>query len=192
MTNIIELQTTRLKLRQWQPSDYSHFAVMNADPEQMQFYPWLLTTDESNALADRFRSLITQQGWGFWAVEHIEDGKFIGFVGLHRPTYELAFTPCVEIGWRIAKQYWRNGYATEAASAVLRAAFECVGLMEVLAFTAVINHKSQAVMRRLHVINTQQNFEHPLVPENHPLREHVLYRMDKLQWMKLNIQAIPS
>ena len=182
MTHIIEPQTPRLKLRQWIAGDFPLFATMNADPEQMQYDPCLLTTEESNALAERFQSLVAEQGWGFWAVEKTDNGKFIGFVGLHKPAYELSITPCVEIGWRIAKEYWGRGYATEAARAALAVGFEQLLLTEIVAFTAVINKKSEAVMRRLNMVNTGKNFEHPLVPDNHPLKEHVLYGIDADSW----------
>jgi ribosomal-protein-alanine N-acetyltransferase len=103
---------------------------------------------------------------------------------LHKPTIELPFTPCTEIGWRISKKYWRNGYATEGAKIVLKYAFEILNLEEVVSFTSVINKKSESVMKKINMINTNKNFEHPNLPLNHPLREHVLYKIRKEDWQK--------
>jgi len=183
MNQIIELATKRLKLRQWCQEDWPSFATLNADPVVMEYYPNVLSTEESNAIAQKFQALIAERGWGFWAVETMDEKQFIGFVGLHKPTYQLPVTPCVEIGWRLAKQYWGKGYATEAAKASLAVAFGKLDLPEVYSFTSVTNKRSQAVMERLQMINTMRNFEHPMIPENSPLREHVLYRIDK-EWFK--------
>ena len=182
MTKIVEIDTPRLKLRQWQQEDWPVFAKMNANPEVMKYYPRVLSTAESNAMAQKLAKLISQRGWGFWAVEKRDEKKFIGFVGLNIPSYELPVTPCVEIGWRLGKEYWGCGYATEAAKASLALAFETLNLSEIYSFTSVANKKSQAVMQRLSMINTKQNFEHPIIPEKHPLREHVLFKIDKTTW----------
>lgn len=173
---IYELETDRLKLRQWRSEDYPLFAAMNADPRVMEYFPALLSPAESDALAARIEALIAEKGWGFWAVEVKAGERFAGFVGLHEPDY-LPFSPCVEIGWRLAYDFWGQGYATEAATEVLKFAFEILHLSEVFSFTAVVNVRSQAVMQRLKMQNTNQNFEHPKVPIGHPLREHVLYRI---------------
>lgn len=186
----IELETERLLLRQWHKNDYSEFATMNADPVVMEYYPDILSGEQSNALADKFKNIISQRGWGFWAIELKYDGSFIGFTGLNEPGYALSFNPCVEIGWRLDKKYWGNGYATEAAKAVLDFAFTELGLKEVLSFTPVANLRSRALMERLDMLNTEQNFVHPLVPtigsRNNSLSEHVLYRIDKSGWMTGN------
>lgn len=185
MASIIELETERLQLRQWRKADWPIFAEINADPEVMKYYPKVLTANESNEMAQKLASLLTERGWGFWAVEIRNEKKFIGFVGLHEPRYELPVSPCVEIGWRLAKQFWGYGYATEAANACLKLAFETLSLTEIYSFTSVSNVKSQAVMERLQMINTGKNFEHPMIPENNLLREHVLYKIDKLRWSQL-------
>jgi len=177
MKKITELKTTRLKLRQWRKEDWPLFAELNADPEVMAFYPSTLTTDESNAMADKISGLINENGWGFWAVEIRAQQPFIGFVGLHQPSYKLPVTPCVEIGWRLAKAYWGNGYATEAAQCALTFAFEQLHLDEVFSFASLANTKSEAVMQRIGMVNTHKNFNHPMIPTDHPLAEHVLYRI---------------
>ena len=184
MTELIEVQTERLILRQWRKEDWPEFATINADPAVMEFYPCTLSTEESNALAQKLEFLISEKGWGLWAVESISEKSFMGFVGLHKTTYDLPVTPCVEIGWRLAKEYWGKGYATEAAKASLYIAFNRLGLSEVFSFTSVLNKKSWEVMERLRMTNTHENFEHPILPKNHPLREHVLYRINKQQWVE--------
>ena len=181
-TKITELDTERLRLRQWQAEDYPPFALINADPDVMAFYPACLTVAESDSLAQKIEALLKQKGWGFWAVELKNEGNFIGFVGLHEPQYELPFKPCIEIGWRLAKNYWGRGYATEAAQAALKFAFEKLRLDEVVSFTSLNNRRSEAVMQRLHMVNTGNNFEHPSIAVGHPLREHLLYKITKAQW----------
>jgi RimJ/RimL family protein N-acetyltransferase len=177
------LETARLQLRQWQPQDYPPFAAMGADPDVMAYFPHLLTPEQSNAMADNIRKKLTDQGWGFWAVEIKASGDFAGFVGLNQPQYPLSCSPCVEVGWRLAKAYWGQGYATEAGHAALEFAFNTLNLTEVVSFTSVLNLRSQAVMRRLGMQDVRQNFEHPLVPEGDRLREHVLYKICRADWL---------
>ena len=176
---LIEIETQRLKLRQWKKEDRPLFAKINADPDVMRFYPNVLDERESNDLADKMESLIIEKGWGFWAVEIKNENKFIGFVGLNEPEYDLPVGLCTEIGWRLAKGFWGNGFATEAAKACLEVAFIKLGLSEVYSFTPTSNKKSQAVMERLGMVNTNNNFNHPMVPENSSLSEHLLYKIDK-------------
>ncbi|MDE1460964.1 GNAT family N-acetyltransferase [Spartinivicinus poritis] len=185
MVEIATLKTERLTLRQWQSEDYKFFAALNADPVVMKYFPSCLSAVQSDAFADKLVSLIAKRGWGLWAVELKDTAQFIGFVGLHQPEAELPFTPCVEIGWRLAKAYWGVGYATEAAQAALQFAFDTLNLNEVVSFTSVTNKQSQAVMQRLGMVNTRQNFEHPSVSAESPLREHVLYKITKQQWSTL-------
>ena len=184
MTEIIELKTGRLRLRQWKQEDYPAFAKLNADPEVMKYYPEMLNEKDSNDMAQRFEALLAYRGWGFWVVEKLDEKKFMGFVGLHEPTYDLPITPCVEIGWRLAKECWGYGYASEAAKASLEVAFKKLDLPEVYSFTSVLNKKSQAVMEKLGMVNMKQNFDHPMIPKDSPLREHVLYKIDKQGWME--------
>jgi len=183
MVKISEIETNRLILRQWLPSDYLPFSKLNADLDVMKYYPNTLTESESNSFANKIKTLISKRGWGFWAVVLKDGGCFIGFAGLHKPEVDLPFSPCVEIGWRLSKKYWGNGYATEAAKAALEYAFEVLQLNEVVSFTSVKNIKSKSVMERLNMVNVMQNFEHPNIPVGHHLREHVLYKITKAQWL---------
>jgi RimJ/RimL family protein N-acetyltransferase len=177
----IELETERLRLRQWTDADLEPFAALNADPDVMAYFPETLERSASNATARKIRALIAQHGWGFWAVEVKREHPFIGFVGLHEPEADLPFSPCVEVGWRLAATHWGRGYATEAARKALRFAFDHQNLEEVVAFTAVGNWRSRKVMARLQMVESE-TFDHPEIPEGHPLRQHVLYRLGRDAW----------
>ncbi|MGA7925319.1 MAG: GNAT family N-acetyltransferase [Candidatus Sulfotelmatobacter sp.] len=172
------ISTERLVLRQWRDSDREAFAHMNADPRVMEFMPSVLSTEESDALADRIEAHFRQHGFGLCAVERRQDGSFIGFIGLSVPTFVAPFTPCVEIGWRLAADYWGQGLATEGAKAVVRHGFETIGLGELVSFTVPANTRSCRVMEKLGMShNAADDFDHPRLPEQHPLRRHVLYRL---------------
>lgn len=176
---IIKPATERLCLRQWQDSDYAAFARLNADPRVMEHFPACLEAEASDELANRCRTLIAERGWSIWAVELRQTRSFIGSVGLHIPTYDFPFNPCVEIGWRLAANYWGKGYAAEAAQAALQVGFNTLGLEEVVAFTALLNKRSQALMECLGMRREAWTFEHPAVPPGSPLREHCLYRLGR-------------
>jgi len=183
--HITELSTPRLRLRQWRASDLAPFAALNADPQVMEFMPGCLTAAESDALARRFESEIARQGWGLWAAESRAGAAFIGYVGLHAPTFEAHFTPCVEIGWRLARAGWGAGFATEAARECLRFAFETLALSEVVSYTVPLNRRSRAVMERLGMLHdAADDFDHPRLPAGHALRRHVLYRLSREDWWR--------
>lgn len=173
------LATPRLVLAPWTEQDLAPFAALNADPEVMRYFPKTMSTEESDALVDRLRGMWTEHGYGFSAVRRREDDAFIGMVGIQKvlnPAYP--FAPAVEVGWRLAKAYWRQGYASEAARAALAHGFDVLGLAEIVAFTATSNLPSQAVMASLGMTrDPSDDFQHPLLPEDHPLRLHVLYRL---------------
>ncbi len=182
MTMIVEIETKRLLLRQWREDDLADFALLNSDPEVMEYLPKVLSKQESDNLADKIINLISENGWGFWAVETKSDNSFIGFVGLHEPKYELPVKPCVEVGWRLARKYWGNGYATEAGKASLEFAFETLNLENIYSFTSVANLKSESVMKRLKLVDQNVNFNHPSISEDSVYREHVLYKINKDVW----------
>jgi RimJ/RimL family protein N-acetyltransferase len=172
-----ELRTERLLLRQWRDEDLEPFAALNADPIVMEHFPSTMTRERSDAWAEMCRQKIDERGWGIWAVEVVETGAFIGFVGLNEPLFDAHFTPAVEVGWRLARHAWGKGYATEAARAALDYAFDEVGLDEVVSFTAPENLRSQRVMQKLGMTRDPvDDFDHPNLPEGHRLRRHVLYR----------------
>ncbi len=175
----IELETQRLLLRQWRAADREPFAALNADPIVMEYFPSALTKAESDALADRCERLISERGWGAWATEIKATGEFIGMVGLNIPRADLPLSPCVEILWRLAKPYWRQGFATEAARGALRVGFEVLTLPEIVSFTVPSNTRSRRVMERLDMKMDAATFEHPGLPEGHVLRTHCSYRLSR-------------
>ncbi|HEY1889399.1 MAG TPA: GNAT family N-acetyltransferase [Steroidobacteraceae bacterium] len=174
----LSLTTARLRLRAWRPEDLPQFAALNADPRVMEHFPKVLTAQESDrqaaAIADQFQ----KQGFGFWAVEVSGVADFVGFVGLSMPSFEAHFTPCVEIGWRLAREHWGHGYATEAARAAADYGFCRFGLTEIVAFAVPANRRSRRVMEQLGMTHSvDDDFDHPRLPPGHPLRRHVLYRL---------------
>lgn len=175
--DVAELRTERLLLRAWRPDDRDPYAALNADPVVMEHFPAPLTRAESDAHVDRVLAAFAEHGWGLWAVEVPGEADFIGFVGLAIPRFEAPFTPCVEVGWRLARSAWGRGYAPEGAMEALRFAFDDLGLDEVLSFTAVGNAKSRRVMEKIGLTHDPaDDFDHPNLPPGHRLRRHVLYR----------------
>jgi RimJ/RimL family protein N-acetyltransferase len=183
----MELETPRLVLRQWKDQDYSKFADLNADTSVMEFFPKHLSRIESDNIANKFRALIDKHGWGFWAIELKKTGEFIGFTGLYAPKDILPFSPCVEIGWRLLKEFWGFGVAPEAAKEALQFAFSSLELNEVVSFATVNNLKSQSVMRKIGMENSNQNFMHPDIDPGSPLYEHVLFKISRSRWVELSL-----
>ena len=172
------LTTKRLILRPWREADLAPFAAMNADPRVMAFMPAILTRGESDAMVARCHAHFDHHGFGLWAAEEPGVAPFIGFIGLACPRFEARFTPCVEVGWRLAVDHWGRGYATEGARTVLEFGFETAGLEEIVSFTTVGNARSRAVMARLGMArDPADDFDHPRIAAGHPLRRHVLYRI---------------
>ena len=172
-------------LRQWREDDREPFAAMNADPAVMAHLPSVLDREESDTLLDRLSAAVEARGWGLWAVERRDTGELLGFTGLSVPRHPLPFMPCVEVGWRLARPAWGKGFATEAAREALWVAFDQLGLEEVVSFTAVGNVRSRAVMHRLGMVrDPADDFDHPALPEGHPLRAHVLYRLGRGGWTR--------
>jgi RimJ/RimL family protein N-acetyltransferase len=180
MNVVGELRTHRLCLRRWCAMDREPFAALNADPRVMEHFPAPLSHEESDTLAARIESHFEQHGFGLWAVEIVDVAPFAGFIGLSVPRFEAHFTPCIEIGWRLAKEFWGSGYATEGARAVLAFGFEQLRLPAIVSFTVLGNLRSRRVMERLGMTrNPADDFNHPALPEGHPLQRHVLYRLSR-------------
>jgi ribosomal-protein-alanine N-acetyltransferase len=178
--DMVIAQTERLTLRHWQESDRQPFARLNADPRVMEFMASLLTEAESGALADRIEEHFEEHGFGLCAAEVTGEQSFIGFIGLAIPAFQAEFTPCVEIGWRLAAEYWGRGFATEGAREMVRYAFEVIGLESLVSLTVPANIRSRRVMEKLGMThNPRDDFEHPKLPEGHALRHHVLYRLNR-------------
>jgi ribosomal-protein-alanine N-acetyltransferase len=175
------LVTDRLILRAWRAEDRAPFAALNADPRVMEFLPGLLSQADSDAMADRIVAHFAEHGCGFWAVEIPGVAPFIGFVGLAIPKFSAHFTPCVEIGWRLAARFWGKGYASEAALAALQDGFTRLDMNEIVAFTVPANIRSRAVMERIGMRrDPADDFDHPSLAADHPLVRHVLYRIRRL------------
>ena len=176
-----ELTTDRLLLRQWQGADKDQFARMNADPIVMEHFPSTLSRQQSDEFVDRMREHLDEHGWGLWAVDVRDTGEFIGFVGLWPAGFDPFMSEeLVEIGWRLKESAWGQGYATEAARAALDHAFDVLGLAQVVSFTSLTNVRSQAVMQRIGMArDTSSDFEHPRLPDGHPLKPHVVYRIGR-------------
>lgn len=146
----------------------------------MEFMPALLSPVESDALIARIDAHFDRRGFGLFAVELLENGNSIGYVGLAVPSFGAPFMPAVEIGWRLAFDSWGCGFATEGARAVARYAFNNLGLDSLVSFTVPANLRSCRVMEKIGMTHDpRDDFDHPSLPEGHPLRRHVLYRLKR-------------
>lgn len=192
----IELDTARLRLRTWREADRAPFAALNADPAVMEFFPALQSRIQSDASIDAWMAQFAERGFSNWAVETRDGNAFIGFVGLSVPRRQLPFacaSPCVEIGWRLARTAWGQGYASEAARGALAVGFERLGLDEIVSFTALGNARSRAVMQRIGMhLDPAGEFDHPALPEGHVLRRHCLYRLARVDWLAQQTRQAPQ
>lgn len=179
------IETPRLILRPWQEEDLEPFAQLNADSRVMEYFPGLKTRAESDSSIKFMSDHIEKYGWGFWATSLKQTGEFIGFIGLEHVDFQAPFTPAVEIGWRLAFDYWGKGYATEGAIASLKYGFEKLNLNEIISFTVVQNMRSRAVMERIGMHHDpKDDFDHPKLAPGHSLRRHVLYRLKRIEWLE--------
>ncbi len=179
-TRLGGLRTDRLRLRPWRESDREPLAALNADPLVMEHMPAALSRAESDTLLAALNAEIEARGFGVWAVEVPGVVALAGFAGLQVPTFEAPFTPCVEVVWRLARDVWGRGYATEAARAAVEDGFARLGLTEILSWTVPGNVRSRRVMEKLGMRRSpSDDFDHPRMAEGHPLRRHVLYRLGR-------------
>jgi len=192
MKSIPVLNTDRLILRPWQAQDRAPFTAINRDPAVMQFMPALLSAEETNAFVDRIELHFNQHGFGLWAAQLRYTDQFIGYIGLAVPRFQAPFMPAVEIGWRLASEFWRRGLATEGARAVIDHAFRVLSLPALVSFTVPANLPSRRVMEKLGMTHDPaDDFDHPLLQEGHALRRHVLYRLNRPR-RESNLPAIVS
>jgi len=176
------LETERLLIRNWRDEDRNLFREINRDPKVMEFFPWRRTYEEADAMLERLRTMIEETGLGFYALEEKESGEPVGFCGIGPASISPVMPEeTIEIGWRLATRYWGKGYATEAAQAVLKYAFEDRRLDAVLSFAVAENTRSTAVMRRIGLRRLAiLDFDHPRVPDTHPhLKRHVVYGLTR-------------
>jgi RimJ/RimL family protein N-acetyltransferase len=171
-----EIRTDRLLMRRWLDSDRAPFAALNGDPQTLVYFPATLDREASDALIATIEARFELQGYGLWALEVAATGEFIGFTGLNPLVDAVPGAGGMEIGWRLARQAWHHGYATEAARAAVGVAFDGAGLPELWSMTAVLNEPSQAVMRRIGMTEVAR-FDHPRIPADHPTRPHVTYHL---------------
>ena len=172
-----KIETSRLILREWRDQDLQEFAGINQDAKVLEFLPAPLSAQESAEWINRIKKHFIDHGFGLWAAELKDSGELIGYAGLSIPSFEAHFTPCVEIGWRLASKYWGRGYATEAAKKVLEIGFTEFGLKEVVSFTVPANMRSIRVMEKIGMSrDVAGDFYHPKLPRDHALALHVLYR----------------
>ncbi len=178
MVQIAVIHTKRLILRPWREADFSPFAKINADRRVMECFPAILSSEESDRLAEKISQETEKKGWGFWAVEVIRGAPFIGFIGLGEVDASYPFSPAVEIGWRLAYDFWNQGYATEGAQGALQYGFQTLHLREIVSFTPVGNLRSRKVMEKIGMKrDPRDDFDHPKIAANSLLRRHVLYRL---------------
>ncbi|MDX2015028.1 MAG: GNAT family N-acetyltransferase [Myxococcaceae bacterium] len=179
------LTTARLVLRDWRDDDLPAFRALNADAEVMRFFPSTLSADESDALAKRVRAHLAREGFGLWAVSPGGSNELLGMVGLARVSFDAAFTPAVEVAWRLKRSAWGQGLATEAARAAVAFGFTALGLSHLVSFTVPANQPSRRVMEKLGFRHdAAEDFLHPRLPAGHPLRLHVLYRLPYEAWAR--------
>ena len=178
MSAVTALSSERVSLRRWRDGDREAFAAMNSDARVMEFFRSRLSRAESDAMIYGIERHFSQHGFGLWALEVPDVAPLVGFVGLAIARFDAPFTPCVEVGWRLAFEHWGHGYATEAARLALGYGFGTLALPEIVSFTTATNHRSRAVMERLGMRHdAADDFDYPTMPEGHPLRPHVLYRL---------------
>lgn len=179
-------ETKRLILREWQNSDIAPFAAMGQDPLVMEYFPDLLTPEESSGVIDRIKTVFKENGFCFYACELKSTAEFIGFIGLSVPKFKAHFTPCVEIGWRISSEHWGKGYATEGALKCLEVGFEEFNLNEIVSIAVKGNFRSHKVMDKIGMQrDLSSDFLHPNLASTHKLAPHLLYRMSKPLWLSL-------
>lgn len=171
-------ESSRLGFRRWKESDKELFSRMNSDEKVMRYFPKTLSREESDKFFHRIVEHFKEKGYGLWAVEIKETKEFIGFIGFLYTTFEAEFTPCVEIGWRLDNKYWNKGYATEGAKSCLDYGFRNLNFSSIYSFTAEINKPSENVMKKIGMKKVGE-FRHPKVEEGSPLKNHVLYSIDK-------------
>ena len=170
-------KSKRLGFRNWNESDIIPFTLLNKDPEVMKFFPNTLTHLEVKSFIEKNNAHYNTYGYNLYAVDTIEDELFIGFIGFFQVNFNAFFTPCIEIGWRLKKEAWNKGYATEGAQRCLSHGFNVLGFNEIYSFTAINNVKSERVMQKIDMKKLGY-FQHPKLEHGHPLKKHVVYKIE--------------
>ena len=181
MTTTYLFTSLRLGFRNWTDADIVPLATLNADPEVMEFFPAIQELQQTKEFIARMQELMTTHGYCYYAVDLLHNGAFIGFIGLAEKTFEAAFTPCVDIGWRISKEYWNKGYATEGAQRCLKYALHNLSLPKVVALAPVVNVKSIRIMEKIGM-KQAGTFNHPLLLTDQRLCQCALYEALSEEW----------
>lgn len=184
---MIPIHTPRLIIRNWQERDRRLFFQINSDDEVMRFFPSRRTRVEADELFDKLMKGIDETDFGFTALELVATGECIGFAGLHADDVAPSRPAgTIEIGWRLAREFWGKGYATEAAIALLEHGFETMHLDEIVSYAVWNNEASLAVMRRIGMTaEPSGDFDHPRAPDTHlQLKRHAFYRLGRDDWKK--------
>lgn len=168
----------RLGFRNWRETDLTAFAALNSDPEVMRYFPAPLDLEMSRALLEKLQAHYEVHGYTYFATELLDSRTFIGFIGLKFQDYEAPFTPAVDIGWRLRREYWGKGYATEGAGRCLEYGFETLGLTSIIATCPVGNTPSERVMQRIGM-QKQGEFEHPGLHRHPQLNPCLWYEAKK-------------
>lgn len=171
---MVYIETERLLFRQYKQTDLVDFIRLNSDPEVMRYFLNTKTAVESEEMMHKLQDNLEVNGYGVFAVEEKATQKFIGFIGFNQFVFDVDFAPAIEVLWRLLPEFWNKGYATEGAKACLQFAKEELKLERVYAFTTLPNNPSEQVMIKSGMTYVK-NFNHPLVPLDHPLLEHKLY-----------------
>lgn len=171
-------KSERLGFRKWDKEDIPFMSKISSDPIVMEFFPYVATTAQTKDFIERMNSMLLDKGYCYFAVDELKTSKLIGFIGLCDQSFESDFTPCIDIGWRLDKKYWNNGYATEGAIKCLEYAFNVLKLNNIKATAPVVNVKSIRVMKKIGM-KKQMNFKHPKITEKSPLQNYVCFEIKK-------------
>jgi len=172
-----DFESERLGFRRWKSGYSLPFQKMNNDKDVMEFMPKCLNSIESDQFIERINAHFKKYGHSLWAVEVKKTKEFIGYIGLYTAEFDAEFTPCTEIGWRLSKDHWNKGYATEGAIECLDFAFNVLNIRKIYSFTSLLNVKSINVMKKIGLCK-ESEFDHPNLKIGHPLRRHVLYSLE--------------
>jgi RimJ/RimL family protein N-acetyltransferase len=173
----------RLGFRNWSGKDLTEFSKLNADLEVMEHFPKPLTEKETADFIDRLKKHYADNGFNYFATEVLDSGEFIGFIGLAFKDFKTEFTPAVDIGWRLKKSSWGNGYATEGASRCLEFGFNQLNLEKIIATCTEKNVKSENVMKKIGM-GKIGNFKHPLLEEYPEYQKCICYAVTKETWQR--------
>lgn len=169
------IETERLLLRNWSKSDEEPFSKMNSDPEVMKFFPSILTKDESDGLIQRIKIKQEEFGFCYFAAVEKETNDFLGFIGYMYQDYPFKYTPFIDIGWRLKKEAWGKGYATEGAAASIEHARN-QGLSEIYSVAVHKNHASFNVMKKIGMKEID-TIDHPKISKESGLNPCKIYHL---------------